>query len=151
LSPGSLNLQCAPLPPPGMPKKLKILPAFLRGLAATYFHEMDDDKKDTYWKLTKSLTKVLCLAVDWEKVFSDFAQRLLCPNKDLALFLWEVKTILAKADPMLNNATSTALLSCQFMKSFPLSLRLKLLERQSYTYLERNDRLRPKNSSYPSL
>ena len=109
-------------------KKLKILPAFLRGPAATYFHAMDDDKKDSYEKLTKSLTEVLCPAVDREKFFSDFEQRLLRPNEDPSLFLWELKTILAKADPTLTDAARSALLSRQFMKGLPPSLRLKLLE-----------------------
>ena len=109
-------------------KKLKILPAFLRGPAATHFHAMDGDKKDTYEKLTKNLTEVLCPAVDREKFFTDFEQRLLRPNEDPTLFLWELKTILAKADPTLTDAASTALLSRQFIKGLPPSLRLKLLE-----------------------
>ena len=75
------------LPTPGMEKKLKILPAFLRGPAATYFHAMDNDKKDSYEKLTKRLTNVWCPAVDREKFFSDFEQRLLRPNEDPALLL----------------------------------------------------------------
>ena len=85
---------------------------------------MDDDKKDSYEKLTKSLAEVLCR----KKFFSDFEKRLLRPNEDLALFLWELKTILAKADPTLTDASSSALLSRQFTKGLPPSLHLKLLE-----------------------
>ena len=109
-------------------KKLKVMPAFLRGPAATYFHALDDNQKDTYEKLTKNLTQVLCPAVDREKFFTDFEQRILRPNEDPSLFLWELKNILAKADPTMKADASTALLSRQFMKGLPPSLRLKLLE-----------------------
>ena len=107
---------------------LKILLAFLSGLAATYFHAMHDDKKDSYEKLTKSLTEVLCPAVDREKFFSHFGQRVWSPNEDPALLLWQFNTILAKADPKLTEVARSALLSRQFMKGLPPSPRLKLLE-----------------------
>ena len=66
--------------------------------------------------------------VDRKKFLSDFEEQILHPNEDPSLFLWELKNILAKADPMLEDGTCTALLSCQFMKGLPNSLHLKLLE-----------------------
>ena len=106
-------------------KKLKVLPAFLRGPAATYFHALEDGQKDTYGNLAKNLTQVFCPAVDREKFFSDFEERILRPNEDPSLFLWELKNILMKADPTLEDGERTALLSRQFMKDLPHSLRLK--------------------------
>ena len=78
--------------------------------------------------LAKNLTQVLCPAVDREKFFSDFEERILRPNEDPSLFLWELKNILTKVDPTLEESARTALLSRQFMKGLPNSLRLKLLE-----------------------
>ena len=117
-------------------KKLKLLPAFLRGPAAQYFHSLADDKKDTYANLVKNLKAVLCPAVDREKFFSDFEQRKLRPNEDPSLFLWTLTDILSKADPDLNDEARTALLSRQFMKGLPSHLRLKLLENNPTPSLE---------------
>ena len=109
-------------------KKLTYLPAFLRGPAATYYHSLAATQKDTYEHLTKNLRLVLCTPVDREKFFQDFEQRVLRPQEDPSLFLWNLKENLSKADPELTDDARNALLSRQFMKGLPSSLRLRLLE-----------------------
>ena len=109
-------------------KKLAVLPAFLRGPAATYYHALADDKKNTYANLTKSLREALCPAVDREKHFAAFEQRILRPHEDPSLFLWDLTDTLTKADPALKDDARDALLSRQFMRGLPADLRLKLLE-----------------------
>ena len=109
-------------------KKLAVLPAFLRGPAATYYHALADDKKNTYANLTKSLREALCPAVDREKHFAAFEQRILRPQEDPSLFLWDLTDTPTKADPALKDDARDALLSRQFMRGLPADLRLKLLE-----------------------
>ena len=51
-------------------KKLAVLPAFLRGPAATYYHALADDKKNTYANLTKSNgTEMLSLTLKRAKSY----------------------------------------------------------------------------------
>ena len=109
-------------------KKLAVLPAFLRGPAATYYHSLAADQKDSYANLTKHLREALCPAVDRERYFADFEQRVLRPQEDPSLFLWELKDILSKANPDLQAEAREALLSRQFMRGLPSLIRLKLLE-----------------------
>ena len=100
LSPGFANLSVVPRRTLGMTKKkLAVLPAFLRGPAATYYHSLAADQKDSYANLTKHLREALCPAVDRERYFADFEQRVLGPQEDPSLFLWELKDILSKANP----------------------------------------------------
>ena len=109
-------------------KKLKILPAFLRGQAATHYFALDDDKKADYGELKKNLTSALCPPVDREKHYADFDNRFLRPNEDPSTYLWELKELLTKADDSLSADARDALLCRQVMKGLPEQLRLKLLE-----------------------
>ena len=109
-------------------KELAVLPAFLRGPAATHYHALAAEKKDTYAHLTKYLREALCPAVDREKHFASFEQRVLRPHEDPSLFLWDLTDILAKGDPDMKDDARDALLARQFMRGLPGDLRLKLLE-----------------------
>ena len=109
-------------------KKLKILPAFLRGQAATHYFALSDDQKETYANLKMHLKSALCPRVDREKYYSDFENRYLRPNEDPSTYLWELKELLSKADDSLSADAYNALLCRQVMKGLPEHLRLKLLE-----------------------
>ena len=109
-------------------QKLQKLPAFLRGLAATYFHTLSDDEKDTFEHLVTSLQTALCPAVGREGYFREFEDRVLRGGEDPSVFLWSLQELLKKADPTLEKAATSALLSRQFMKGLPNTIRYKLLE-----------------------
>eukprot|EP00794_Sanderia_malayensis_P008287 gene8287-biopygen6701 len=81
-------------------KTLAVLPAFLRGPAATYYHTLADGGKDTFEHLTTSLQGLLCPAVGREQCYRDFEQRLLRPTEDPSLFLWSIRDLLSKAEPV---------------------------------------------------
>ena len=116
--------------------KLKMLPAFLRGPASSYFHALDDNQKDTYDHLICSLRKCFCPLVAREQHYIDFEQRTLRPNEDPSLFLWDLRQIHANVDPALTEDAKTALLSRQFMKGLPPPLRIRLLESDPTPSLE---------------
>jgi hypothetical protein len=50
------------------------------------------------------------------------------PEEDPSMYKWELENILSKADPCLSNDTKTALLTRQFSKGLPPTLKLKMLE-----------------------
>lgn len=108
--------------------KLSKLPAFLRGQAASYFHALADDQKDTFAHLTAALRNVFCPLVAREQHYRDFEQRSLRPHEDPSLFLWDLGQILDKADPTLTADAKEALLSRQFIRGLPPTLRIRLLE-----------------------
>ena len=109
-------------------RQLQVLPAFLRGPAATYFHALPDDVKVSYRCLKERLLASFCPDVDRERNFVTFKQRLLRPDEDPTIFLWNLKELLSKADSTLNDAAREALLSRQFIRGLPEGMRLKLLE-----------------------
>ena len=109
-------------------KKLQFLPAFLRGPAATYFHALCNEDKDTYEHLKANLQKALCPDVDRERYFAEFEHRHLRPEEDPALFLWSLQESLTKADPSMEDSAREVLLARQFMRGLPEGIRLKLLE-----------------------
>eukprot|EP00794_Sanderia_malayensis_P002724 gene2724-3149_t len=80
-------------------KKLAVLPAFLRGPAAAYYHTLADDEKDTFEHLTTSLQGLLCPAVGCEQYYRDFEQCLLRPTEEPSLFLWSIRDLLSKVEP----------------------------------------------------
>ena len=53
-------------------KKLAILPAFLRGPAASHYYSLAGDQRDTFALLVEHLRAALCPAVDREKYFAAF-------------------------------------------------------------------------------
>ena len=63
-----------------------------------------------------------------EQHYREFEQRVLRPNEDPSLFVWNLRQLLDRADPDLTEDVKTALLSRQFMKGLPTTLRLRLLE-----------------------
>ena len=109
-------------------EKLKKLPAFLRGRAATHFYALTPDQKGDYDTLAVSLKDSLCPQVEREKYFAKFEQRKLRPGEDPAVYNWESQQLLSKANPTLAGEASTALLERQFMKGLPPQIKLKLLE-----------------------
>ena len=109
-------------------KQLQVLPAFLRGPAAAYFHALPDEVKGSYRNLKEQLLASFCPAVDRERNFATFEHPLLRPDEDPTIFLWNLKDLLSKADPSLSDATREALLSRQFMRGLPEGMRLKLLD-----------------------
>ena len=108
--------------------KLKKLPAFLRGPAASYYFTLSDDNKQSYADLTKNLTVLLCPKVARENYFADFERRFLRQAEDPSLYLWDLQNLLGKADPDMAASARTALVTRQFMKGLPPDLRLRLLE-----------------------
>ena len=68
-------------------QKLQKLLAFLRGLAATYFHTLSADDKDTFEHLVTSLQTALCPAVGREGYFREFEDRVLHSGEDPSVFL----------------------------------------------------------------
>ena len=68
-------------------KKLKFLASFLCGPAATYFHSLDEDQRDSYAHLSESLTQHMCPAVYRERCYADFESRTLRPSEDPSLLL----------------------------------------------------------------
>ena len=117
-------------------KRLRVLPAFLRGPAATYFHALPNEAKDSYQHLKESLQACFCPIVDRERNFSEFESRRLKPGEDPTIFLWNLKELLSKADPSLQENAREALLSRQFMRGLPEGMRLKLLEANPTPSLE---------------
>ena len=109
-------------------KKLTVLPPFLQGQASSYFYVLKDDEKDSYTHLTSALRKCFCPKVTREQHYHEFEQRVLRPNEDPSLFLWDLHQLLDRTDPDLTEDAKTALLSRQFMKGLPSTLRLRLLE-----------------------
>ena len=108
--------------------KLKKLPAFLRGPAATHYFSLADDHKASYDALTTHLRDALCPRVDRERFYAAFDHRTLRSGEDPSLLLWDLEDLLRKADPDLPADARTALLERQFMKSLPSTVRLRLLE-----------------------
>ena len=108
--------------------KLKKLPAFLCGPAASYYFTLSDDNKQSYADLTKNLTVLLCPKLARENYFADFERRFLRQAEDPSLYLWDLQNLLGKADPDMAASARTALLTRQFMKGLPPDLRLRLLE-----------------------
>eukprot|EP00794_Sanderia_malayensis_P004981 gene4981-biopygen4043 len=109
-------------------RRLAILPAYLRGPAATYYYSLAAAQKNTYAALTTHLRDALCPAVDREKYFAEFERRFLRPHEDPSLFLWELQELLTKVDPEMANEAREALVGRQFMKGLPSDIRLRLLE-----------------------
>ena len=102
--------------------KLKKVPAFLRGPAASYYFTLSVDSKQL-----KNLTVLLCPKVARENYFADFERRFLPQAEDPSLYLWDLQNFLGKADPDMAESAGTALLTSQFMKGLPPDLRLRLL------------------------
>jgi len=108
--------------------QLQVLLAFLRGPTTTYFHALPDEVKESYQSSKEQLLASFCPDAECEKNFAKFEQRLLQPDDDPTIFLWNMKDFLSKDDSSLNDAAREALLSRQFIRGLPEGMRLKLLE-----------------------
>ena len=116
--------------------KLRKLPAFLRGRAATHYYALAEEQKNSYANLTTNLKSSLCPQVEREKYFQEFEHRKLRPGEDPAVFNWELQQLLDKANPTLGGPARTALLERQFMRGLPMQIKLKLLEHDPVPKLE---------------
>eukprot|EP00794_Sanderia_malayensis_P020628 gene20628-biopygen17020 len=81
------------------PQRLRKLPAFLRGLAATHFYALTDEQRDTYQNLIANLTAALCPAICRETYYTEFGERMLRSGEDPSVYLWALQELLAKAEP----------------------------------------------------
>ena len=116
--------------------RLKKLPAFLRGRAATHLYALTTTEQETYTALTSSLQKSLCPPVEREKNYRLFESRCLRPGEDPAVFRWELEELLRLSDSELNADQMRALTARQFMRGFPSDLQIKLLENDPVPGLE---------------
>lgn len=108
--------------------KIKKLPAFLRGPAASHFYAIDADDRKSYEDAVKGLTEAMCPPSHREKFYREFEARSLRPGEDPAVYKWELEQALEKADPSLEDGAKKALLTRQFMKGLPNDMQIKLLE-----------------------
>ena len=116
--------------------KLLKLPAFLRGRAASNFYAIPEGERRTYKDAVASLRRALCPQARRENYFAEFEQRNLRPEEDPSVYKWELENILSKADPSLSNDAKTALLTRQFSKGLPSTLKLKMLEHNATPTLD---------------
>ena len=103
-------------------------PAFLRGRAASNFYAIPAANRTTYADAVKSMRRALCPQAKRENFFAAFESRTLRPDEDPSVYKWELENILSKADPTLSEDAKTALLTRQFSRGLPPSLKLKMLE-----------------------
>ena len=117
--------------------KLRKLPAFLRGRAATHFYSLTDPQCVDYATLKKNLQASLCPPVERESNYRKFESRCLRPGEDPAVFRWELEELLRIADPQLSADQLNALTARQFMRGLPNALQVKLLESDPVHTLEK--------------
>ena len=108
--------------------KIKKLPAFLRGHAASHFYAIPEDDKKLYDDASKGLKEALCPKASREYYFAEFESRMLRAGEDPSVFKWELEQILLKAQPTIDPAAKTAILTRQFMRGLPRNMKIKLLE-----------------------
>lgn len=109
-------------------EKILKLPAFLRGRAASNFYALPENDRKTYADAVKSMRQALCPQANRENFFAEFECRTLRAHEDPSVYKWELENLLSKADPTLSTDAKTALLTRQFSKGLPPSLKLKMLE-----------------------
>ena len=137
--------------------KLKKLPAFLRGRAASHFYAIPDNEKTTYAAATQRLKEALCPLVERENYYALFDARLLRTGEDPSVYKWELEQLLAKADPTLGAEAQLALLSRQFMRGLPTTIRGKLLDHnptptlsEMVRFVQRYRAVEGHNTSFPT-
>ena len=85
-------------------------------------------RHSTYADAVASMRRVLCPQANRENFFAEFESRILRPEEDPSVYKWELENILSKADSTLSADAKTALLTRQFSRDLPPSLKLKMLE-----------------------
>ena len=118
-------------------EKLRKLPAFLRGRAATHFYSLTDPQHADYTTLKRNLLASLCPLVEWESNYCKFESRCFCPSEGPAVFRWELEELLWLADPQLCADQMNALTARQFMRGLTNALQVKLLECDPVPTLEK--------------
>ena len=107
--------------------RIKTLPTFLRGQAATHFYTIPDEERETYAATTRKLKESLCPPVERESYYVKFEARTLCAGEDTSIYKWELEQLLEKAAPTLGDEAKATLLSCQFVHGLPSNMSGKLL------------------------
>ena len=74
------------------------------------------------------MRRALCPQAKRENFFAEFEQQTLRPEEDPSVYKWELENILSKANPSHSHDAKTALLTRQFLKGLPTTLKLKMLE-----------------------
>ena len=112
-------------------EKIKKMPAFLRGPAASHFYAIPADDRKTYKNAVKMLIGAMCPTAHRENFYAEFEARTLRPGEDPAVCKWVLEQKLLKADPLLNDQAKEALLLRQFMRlmrGLPRNLKIRMLE-----------------------
>ena len=87
---------------------------------------------------TKKLKQALCPPVERENYYAKFETRMLRTSEDPPVCKWELEQLLEKTDPYLAVEVKSALLSRQFMRGLPSSIRGKPFGSQPHTNLKRD-------------
>ena len=95
---------------------------------ASSFYPVPEEERRKYKDAIKSMRPALCPQAKRETFFTEFEQRHLRPEEDPSVYKWELENILSKADRSLSNDAKTALLTRQFQKGLPPTLKLNMLE-----------------------
>ena len=74
--------------------KIKKLPAFLQGQAASHFYAFDDASHESYTNTVKALKEAMCPLAIKEIYYAEFEMRLLKPGEDPSIYKWELEQIL---------------------------------------------------------
>ncbi|CAB3982599.1 Hypothetical predicted protein [Paramuricea clavata] len=98
--------------------------SFLRGRAASNFYAIPEGERRTYADAVKAMRGALCPPAKRENFFAEFELRALRPDEDPSVYKWELENILSKADSTLSNDAKTALLTRQFSRGLPPTLKL---------------------------
>lgn len=115
--------------------KIKKLPAFFRGPAATHFYAMSEN--DRYPDAVKGLNEALCPPANQEIYYREFESRVLRPGEDPVVYKWELEQALEKADPSLDKPAKEALHARHFMRGLSDDMKIKLLQDDPTLNLER--------------
>ena len=96
--------------------KIKKLPAFLSGPAASHFYVIPADDRKTYKDAVKMLIGAMCPTAQRENFYAEFEARTLRREEDPAVYKWDLEQKLLKADPLIDGQAKEALLLRQFMR-----------------------------------
>ena len=72
---------------------------FFRGPAASHFYAIPADDRKTYKDAVKILVEAMWPTAQQENFYAEFEARTLRPGEDPAIYKWDLKQKLLKADP----------------------------------------------------
>ena len=110
--------------------KIKKLPAFLHGPTASHFYAIPVDDRKTYKEAAKMLFNAMCPTARCKNYNSEFKARMLRPGEDPAVYEWDLKQKLLKADPLLDKQAKEVFLLHQVMRGLPRNIKIKFLEKK---------------------